>query len=346
MIELDFSFEETPLEARIGCIPAGGSISAAELLTLTEGETEESLQDILMELEIRHISLDISNLSAPALSGEAALRLRREAELVASGKLRQGLEENDPLRLYLEEVDALPTAGDPQKMAEAYARGQDMVIANLTNRMLPQVVEMACENTGRGVLLMDLIQEGSMGLWQSILGYHGGDFTSHAMWWIRQYFAKAITMQARENGFGQKMRQAMEDYRAVDERLLSDLGRNPTLEEIAEQLHMGLEETENVAKMLENARFISRAKQENEPQEEEDPEEETHVENTALFQSRQRIEELMSGLSEMETKVLTLRFGLEGGLPLNPEDTGRKLGMTPEEVLAMEAAALGKMRNS
>lgn len=346
MMDLDFSFERSPLEAVIDEIPEGGSLSAAQLLALTEGETEEMLQDILLGLEIRHISLDIDHLPQAPMTGEAALRLRREADLVQKGTLRRELEENDPLKVYLEEVYALETTGDPQRLAEAYARGQDTVIQKLTNLMLPQVVEMSYAYTGRGVLLLDLIQEGSLGLWQAILGYQGGDFVAHAQWWIRQYFAKAVILQARENGFGQKMKQAMEDFRAVDERLLGELGRNATLEEMAQQLHMSLEETEHVARMLEGARFMHHAKQENEQPEEEDVEAARHVEDTALFQSRQRIEELLSVLSKDEAELLRLRFGLENGLPMSPEDTGRRLGLTPEEVVAKEAAALAKMRNS
>ena len=346
MMELDFAFEQSPLEQLVQQIGEGGSLSAAQFLALTEGDTEEALQEILMELEIRRVQLDISDLPELAAAGEAAVRLRREVQLVREQALPGGLEENDPLRLYLEEIAGVQDDTDVQKMAQAYARGQDMVISRLTNRMLPQVVEMACGYVGRGVLLMDLIQEGSMGLWQAILSYQQGDFVAHAQWYIQQYLARAVMLQAREMGFGQRMKQAMEDYRSVDERLLSDLGRNPTLEEIAEAMHIAPEEAETVGKMLESARMLSRAKQENQPPEEDDPEEAQHVEDTALFQSRQRIQDMLSGLSEQEAQLINLRFGLEGGMPLSPEDAGKRLGLTPEEVVAMEAAALAKMRNN
>ena len=161
---------------------------------------------------------------------------------------------------------------------------------------------------------------------------------------IRGAMAKLITLQARANGVGQKMRQALEDYKAVDERLLSELGRNATIEEIAEEMHMSAEETALVKNMLDSARLMNRAKAENEP-EEESPEDEQHVEDTALFQMRQRIADLLADLNKEDTKLLTLRFGLEGGLPLSPEETGRKLGVTPEEVVAREAAALAKLRS-
>jgi RNA polymerase primary sigma factor len=117
------------------------------------------------------------------------------------------------------------------------------------------------------------------------------------------------------------------------------------VEEIAEAMHMRPDEVEAVAGMVENARFLSRAKQETSPVEE-DPEEEQHVEDTALFQSRQRIEEMLCDLTQEERKLISLRFGLEGGLPLSAEDTGAKLGLTASEVVAMETAALAKMRNA
>jgi RNA polymerase primary sigma factor len=308
-----------------------------------EGEDEAYLEEVLQDLEERHVMLDTSDLPKTSGSGEAALRLRREEQLVRSGKLPAGLDENDPLRLYLEEVAGLPAAGDPQRMAERFAGGYDPVLPGLTNLMLPLVIEMAQEMTGYGVLLLDLIQEGSLGLWQGILSFQRGDFRAHAAWWIRQYLHKAVLVQAREAGLGQKMKQAMEDYRAVDEKLLADLGRNPTPQEIAEEMHMTVQEIETVADMLSAARLLSSAKQEME-EPEETPEDEQHVEDTAYFQSRQRVGELLEGLTETEAKLIALRFGLEGGQPLSAQDTGKRLHMTPEEVVALETAALAKMR--
>ena len=342
---MDFVFESTPFETFLEENPTGGSLEAVRFLTLLEGESEEAVEEALLQLELRGIALDISQLPKPGFHGEAALRLCREAELVQNGDLLRDLEENDPLRLYLEEVAALPAAGDVQRMAERFAGGYEQVLPGLTNLMLPAVIEMAKEKTGYGVLLLDLIQEGSLGLWQGILSYQSGPFEPHAKWWIGQYLARAIVLQAREWGFGRKMQEAMEDYRAVDERLLGELGRNATLEEIAEAMHISADECQTVAAMLESARMMVRAKQETE-EPEETPEDSQHVEDTALFQSRQRIHEMLEGLTQQESKLIALRFGLEGGMPLSPEETGRKLGLTPEEVVAMEAAALAKMRNN
>ena len=345
MNDLNFTFEQTPWELTLEQLRRGDTLSAVRFLTLVEQEEEEAVMDALSELDRLGITLDISDLPKAAGTGEAAIRLRREEELAKQGSFLGALERNDPLRLYLEELEELPKVEEPQTLAEKSLAGNSRAGEELATGRLYRVVELAGEMVGRGVLLLDLIQEGSLGLWQSIGCYEGGDFAAHSDWWIRNAMAKAVTIQARSSGVGQKMRQAMEDYRAVDERLLGELGRNATVEEIAEQLHMTLEETMAVARMISNARLVDKAKPSQEP-EEEDIEEERHVEDTAFFQMRQRILDLLSCLSEEDAKLLTLRFGLEGGMPLTPEDAGRKLGLTPEEVVAREAAALAQLRNS
>ena len=341
----EFVFDESPWDLALNHLRRGSSLSAVRFLALLEGEDEAALEDALLDLEEKRISLDISDLPKGPAAGEAAARLRREEQLVKNGTLMAALEGNDPLRLYLEELAAIPACGDPEVLAMECAEGRSGAPERLLNVSLSRVVELAMAHTGRGVLLLDLIQEGSLGLWQAISCYEGGSFEELSGWYIRQYLAKAIVMQSRANGVGQKMRTAMEDYRAVDERLLAELGRNATLEEIALEMHITPEEAEMVRDTLDSARLLSQAKAANAPKEEE-PEDEQHVEDTALFQMRQRIMDLLSNVSEDDAKLLTLRFGLEGGLPLSPEETGKKLGLTPEEVITREAAALAKLRNS
>ena len=340
----DFVFEATPWELALEEMRYGDTLSAARFLTLLEGESEETVEEAFEDLADGHVTLDIAELPKTLGTGETAVRLRREAELVKTGLDPAVLEPGDPLRLYLEEVAGTPVCGDELALAADAANGDDRVMERLTNLGLSRVIELAKEYTGYGVLLLDLIQEGSLGLWQAIGCYEGGDYMAHKDWWIRQSLARAVTMQARQSGVGHKLREAMEDYRSVDERLLCDLGRNPTVEEIAEEMHISAQEAAAVAKMVENARMMGKV---HAPEVEDDPaEEEAHVEDTALFQMRQRIAELLEGVSEEDAKLLTLRFGLEGGLPLSPADTGRKLGLTPEEVVAREAAALAQLRSN
>lgn len=343
MNDLDFSFEETPWESLLDTLRPGDAIDAVNFLTMMEGEPEETVEAALQDMEDAAMVLDISNLPKPAGTGEAALRLRQEEQLVRKGLNVASLDVADPLRLYLEEVAMTPAFGDAQLWAEKSAAGDENAMLQLTNLSLSRVVEAAKAHVGKGVLMMDMIQEGSLGLWQAIQNWRSGDFEEYSQHWIDFYMAKAVTLQARANGVGQKMRTALEDYRSMDEQLLSELGRNPTVEEVAERLHLTADAASAVQKMLENARMLAQAKKQPEPEEEEIAETQA-VEDTAYFQMRQRINELLSELDEADRRLLTLRYGLEGGKPLDPETAGRKLGLTPEEVVARETTALAKLR--
>lgn len=337
MNDLELSFEPDPWETFRMSLTMGDTVSASQILTLLEGEDGQALEDALQELETACVKLDISDLPKNGGTGDTALRLKQEVQLVREGLNPKDLEPNDPLRLYLEEVAAVPVCGDEQLLAQEGDNPEA-----LTNLGLSRVIQLAQEYVGYGVLLMDLIQEGSLGLWQAIGCYREGEYAAHRDRWIRFYLARAVILQAHSSGIGQKMRRAMEDYRQVDERLLGELGRNATIEEIADELHMNVEEARTVQRMMDNARMLDKAIR---PEEAEDePEAEQAVEDTALFQMRQRIGDLLSGLDETDAKLLNLRFGLEGGKPVGPEETGRRLGMTAQEVLAREAAALAKLR--
>ena len=340
---MEFTFEKSPLEQLLDTLRPGDRVSGLECLKRIEDLSQEEAEEALLSLEEQGVALDISDLPTCGNDGEAAIRLKLEQKLAKTGQLQSSLEENDPLRLYLEELSEIPAAGDENLLAEQYIAGNDSVAQQLVNLSLSRVVERACGMTGRGVLLLDLIQEGSLGLWQGILNYTAGDYETHICWWIDQYLAKAVLMQAHTGGIWQKMRQGMADYRDADQQLLSELGRNPTLEEIAEAIHVSVEEATTYAAMLTQARAKEQIEQLRQPKET-TPDDEQAVENTAYFQTRQRIVEMLSTLTEQEAKLLTLRFGLEGDTPKTPEQTGALLGLTADEVINQEAAALLKLR--
>ena len=342
MIDMDISFGDSPWEAWMDRKRYGDSLSAAQLLTFLEEETEEGVEDAFAALEDRGLKLDVTTLPSRQFVGQAALRLRQEEQMAKENMALQDLGPNDPLRLYLEEIASLPPAEETEELLRQAADGDEKAQEILTGAGLRRVAEIAKEFTGYGVLLMDLIQEGSMGLWKVVSGFSGGDYPSLRDDAIRQAMARAVTLQARESGVGRKMRQALEDYRAVDQRLLAELGRNPTLEEIAQELHMTPEDTATVKRNMDDARILAQATA---PKEEVEPEEENQaVEDTAYFQMRQRITELLSVLPEEDARLLSLRFGLDKELPLSPEDTGKRMGLTPQEVVAREAAALARLR--
>ena len=340
---MDFGTGFDP-ESVFGELAYGQSLSGAELLTRTDSRSDEDLEELYAYLAENAVTIDLSDLPRNLGSGEAARRLREEEQLVRDGKLLTGLEENDPLRLYLQELAGIPVCGDAEVLALELLEGKD-VREKLVNLSLSRVVELAMAHTGRGVLLMDLIQEGSLGLWDAILTFAGGSFEHCRDLGITQAMARAIIRQARASGLGQKMRQAVEDYRMVDERLLSELGRNPTLDEIAESMHMTVSEVETVRKLLDNARLVGKAHEVKEP-EEETPEDTQAVEDTAYYQTRERVDSLMSGISELEQKVVTMRYGLDGKAPQTAQEVGRKLNLTVSEVVELETAALNKMRKS
>lgn len=348
-MRLDITFEETPWQLFSRRLKPGDTVSALRLLTVLEGEEEDGVEEAFAHLQDRNILLDIRDLPAPELSGELARRLALEEKLCREGDLLTGLEENDPLRLYLEELAGIPAFGDVNVLTlelagEISPSRRDAVRQQLANLCLSRVVDMAKAYAGNRVLLIDLIQEGSMGLWQAILAWDGKEsFEALADRSIRGAMTRVITLQARENGVGQKMRSLCDDYRSTDKRLLTALGRNPTLEEIAQQMRITVEEAFQVESLVRSASLLANARQTAQP-EEAQPEEAQSVENTAYFQSRQRIQEMLSGLDKTQAELICLRFGLEGGLPLSPQEVGSRLGLTPEEVVSMEAQALAQIR--
>lgn len=344
MNQLDFAFETPAWELAIGGMQRNSSLSAAQFLALMETESDDAFEDAFALLEQKNILLEISSLPDDFGAGESAVRLRREKELVKSGGLSKQLEENDPLRLYLDEVEKLNRNEDITTLSGKLLGGDRNVIPGLVNSMLPRVIELSCTFVGKGVLLLDLIQEGSLGLWQGLNQEVEGDFLEYCDRKIQMAMSKIVILQARQSGIGKKLRQSMEDYRDVDRQILSELGRNPTEVEIAEKLHISLEQVLFVKEMLDSAKLLGETASSLEQKE--DPQEDMAVEDTAYFQMRQRIEELLSVLSETDAKVLSLRFGLDGKMPMSPEETGRQLGLTPEEVLAKEAAALTLLRNN
>lgn len=340
---MEFTFELPAWQAAVDAAKAGSVFSGARLVALLADARDDEAEDALQALEDKKITLDISDLPKPEVSGQTAVRLRHEMQLVEKDALLTGLEENDPLRLYLEELAGVPACGDVQLLAQRYAAGEEAAAAALVNGMLGLAVELSKEYMGRGILLLDLIQEANLGLWQGIGSYQTGDVQAHCRWWIRQALSKAVILQARAADVGQKLRQGLEDYRQADEHLLTQLGRMATLEEIAVFLHITPEEADMYQKTLQAVQVRAKLNQQQEPKEPA-PEDEQAVEDTAYFQLRQRISELLSTLSAADAKLLTLRYGLEGGLPMSPEDTGKALGLTPAEVLEREAAALAKLR--
>ena len=315
----DFVFELSDWELALEKRKPGDSINAGFLLSMLDSEEEvRAAMDALGE---KGVALDISDLPRIVQTGQSADRLAMEEELVKQENWHNALDENDPLSLYLQELAQIPVAGDPQTLALELVQGNREVMPRLADVLLAQVVAECTAFVG-----------------------HGGDIEAHCRWWIRQGMAGAVLLQASQRGLGQKLRSSLEDYRDTDQRLLVELGRNPTVEEIAQHLHITVEEASRLEEQYGAAQSMARAKTPDKPAEEE-PEQEQAVEDTAYFAMRQRIQELLSQLSEEDAKLLTLRYGLDGQAPMKPQQVAVKMGITPDEVVHREGQALALLRN-
>ena len=352
MNDLEFILEECPLDALLEELKPGQTLSGARLLAVSEAESEQTLEQALDQLMQMQITLDLQGLEIPSAGDQSKERLQLEEKFIRAGMPLQSLDPNDPLRLYLEELAAIPVRGDicvlAQQVSQRNRAGKEPENAHtaLAELSLSRVVELAGDYAGKGVLLLDLIQEGSMALWQAVEAYTGeaAQFEAYRDGMIRFSMARQILLQAKTAGVGQMLRQAMEDYRSVEVKLLTELGRNPEPEELAEAMHLTVSQTVLLSSLVDNTRQMYRVTR---PEPEELPQEEDQaVEDTAYFQMRQRISELLPQLSPEDARLITLRYGLEGGLPMKPQQVAVKLGIAAEEVVAREAAALSKLRES
>lgn len=339
----DFVFEQAPWEAYLRSCKNGSVISDWNLISMLEDEEDDAVEDAFSILTVKKLQLDLSGLPQMSAGSNTAQRLQQEREYVTGGLKTALMEETDPLRLYLEEIAAAPACGDEKLLAEQLSSGDQRAAQRLTELGLSRVVEIAAEYAGQAVLLLDLIQEGNIGLWEAISGYRGGDYVAQRDEAIRSSVLKAIVLQARSNGISQKMKKALQDYRAADQHLLTKLGRNPGLEEIAQEMHISLEQAQTIEKTMADILLLQKAEKLAAPKEE-TAEDELPVEDTAYFQMRQRISEMLSVLDEQEARILTMRFGLEKGLPMSAEEVAKALGITTAAVTACETAALSKLR--
>lgn len=345
MREFVFDQDFSPWEMARSKLKKGGVLSAGRFIALMEQDDAVEPETAALDLEAMGVMLDVSDLPKLPGSGKTAQRLELEERLYRQGGLMENLEANDPLKLTLRQIRDMVPLEDCQELARKAASGDEAAMQALTGGNLLRVYELAGEYLGRGVLLVDLMQEGSLGLWQAVLSYEDGSFRAHCDWWIRQAMARIVTLQAHANGVGTHMAKAMERYRKADRELLAQLGRNPGEEEIALEMGVTPEEAAAVGKMLREVETMEKVRKAQQPKEEPDPEDEQAVEDTAYFQSRQRVGEMLSELSELDAKILTLRFGLDGKPPQTPQQVGDKLGLTAQEVTAREAAALAALRN-
>ena len=267
--------------------------------------------------------------------------------------ISEGVSTDDPVRMYLKEIGRvdLLTSEEEIKLAKRMEIGDYESKKELAEANLRLVVSIAKRYVGRGMLFLDLIQEGNLGLIKAIDKFDykkGFKFSTYATWWIRQAITRAIADQARTIRIPVHMVETINKYTRVSRQLLQEKGREPLLEEIAEEMNVTLDKIKEIQKIS-----LEPVSLEIPIGEEEDSHLGDFVEDesalsppdiAAFMLLKKQLNEVLNTLTDREKKVLTLRFGLDDGRSRTLEEVGKEFGVTRERIRQIEAKALRKLK--
>lgn len=266
----------------------------------------------------------------------------------------EGVSTDDPVRMYLREIGRIPLLSYEEELeiAEKVLEGDEDAKQRLAESNLRLVVSIAKKYVGRGMLFLDLIQEGNMGLIKAVDKFDykkGFKFSTYATWWIRQAITRAIADQARTIRIPVHMVETINKLIRTSRHLLQRLGREPSPEEIAEELEMPVEKVMEIQKIAQDPVSLETPIGEEDDshlgdfiQDEDSPAPHDSAAYTLL---KEQLEEVMNTLTPREAKVLKLRFGLEDGKARTLEEVGREFEVTRERIRQIEAKALRKLRH-
>ncbi len=260
----------------------------------------------------------------------------------------------DPVRMYLKEIGKVPllSADEEVELAKRMELGDQDAKNKLAEANLRLVVSIAKRYVGRGMLFLDLIQEGNLGLIKAVEKFDyrkGYKFSTYATWWIRQAITRAIADQARTIRIPVHMVETINKLIRVSRQLLQELGREPTPEEIAEQMDMPVEKVREILKISQEPVSLETPIGEEEDSHLGDFIQDDQVPvpaDAAAFELlKEQLNEVLDTLTEREQKVLRLRFGLDDGKARTLEEVGRQFNVTRERIRQIEAKALRKLRH-
>ncbi|OGM19431.1 RNA polymerase sigma factor RpoD [Candidatus Woesebacteria bacterium RIFCSPHIGHO2_01_FULL_38_10] len=282
---------------------------------------------------------------------KAKEKLEREIEILS--KLG-GAESTDPVRQYLREIGRVPllVAEEEVELAKRYEKGEKAAKDKLTESNLRLVVSIAKKYIGRGLSLLDLIQEGNQGLIRAVEKYdwrRGYKFSTYATWWIRQAITRAIADQARTIRIPVHMVETINKLYRVSRRLMQELGREPVAEEIAEEVELDPDRVREIFKIAQEVTSLEAPVGEDQESFLGDfiPDESqlSPVDAASKQLLKDHLDEVLATLSEREARVLKFRFGLEGNKQMTLEEVGRVFGVTRERIRQIEAKALRKLKH-
>ena len=334
--EISDYFKDQPLDAeQMDKIFDFLEASGVDVLRITENSADDLMLDDDMDIDglddEEEVELDKIDLSVP-----------------------EGVSIEDPVRMYLKEIGKVPllSAEEEIELAKKMEQGDENAKKRLAEANLRLVVSIAKRYVGRGMLFLDLIQEGNLGLIKAVEKFDyrkGYKFSTYATWWIRQAITRAIADQARTIRIPVHMVETINKLIRVSRQLLQELGREPTPEEIAEEMDMPVDRVRESLKISQEPVSLETPIGEEEDSHLGDFIQDDNVpvpaDAAAFTLLKEQLVEVLGTLTEREQKVLRLRFGLDDGRARTLEEVGKEFNVTRERIRQIEAKALRKLRH-
>ena len=331
---------------------------------LTEAEMEpDQLEKILETLEAYGISVvndeaDVPETEESSAESAAIAAMASEKEIPLEEQLDlsvpEGIAIDDPVRMYLKEIGKVPllTADQEIELAKRLEEGDEAAKQQLAEANLRLVVSIAKRYVGRGMLFLDLIQEGNLGLIKAVEKFDyrkGFKFSTYATWWIRQAITRAIADQARTIRIPVHMVETINKLIRISRQLLQEYGREPTPEEIAKEMGISESKVREIIKIAQEPVSLETPIGEEEDSHLGDfiPDDDAPApaEAASFALMKEQLTEVLDTLTPREEKVLRLRFGLDDGRQRTLEEVGKEFNVTRERIRQIEAKALRKLRH-